>query len=72
LNIAVRQSPADEACIGLNAAEVNALRANDWFNLLPRQLQRALLQHCAIWHVPAHLGRQRQSDPLTSRHTVGP
>ena len=45
---------ADEACIGLNAAEIEALRANDWFNPLPLQVQRALLQHCAIWHVPAH------------------
>jgi CRP/FNR family cyclic AMP-dependent transcriptional regulator len=50
-----RQLPADdEEWIGLNAAEVDALRANDWFNLLPLALQRALLQHCGIWHVPAH------------------
>ena len=31
-----------------------ALRANDWFNSLPLQLQRALLKHCAVWHVPVH------------------
>ena len=48
------QALADEACIGLNAAEIEALRANNWFNPLPPQLQRTLLQHCAIWHVPAH------------------
>src|SRR2546425_8734651 len=48
-------SPADnDEWIGLNAAEVEALRTNDWFSLLPLALQRALLQHCAIWHVPAH------------------
>jgi CRP/FNR family transcriptional regulator, cyclic AMP receptor protein len=54
LNIAVRPSAPGEACIGLNAAEMKALRENDWFNPLPLQLQRALVQHCAIWHVPAH------------------
>jgi CRP/FNR family transcriptional regulator, cyclic AMP receptor protein len=54
LNNAVHPPLADEACIGLNAAEMEALRANDWFNPLSLQLQRALLQHCAIWHVPAH------------------
>lgn len=55
MNTALHQFSADdEACIGLNAAEVEALRSNDWFSLLPLALQRALLQHCAIWHVPAH------------------
>ena len=54
MSIAVRPPLADEPCIGLNAAELDALQANDWFNPLPLQLQRALLQHCAIWHVPAH------------------
>jgi len=55
VNTALRQFPAcDEEWIGLNAAEVAALRANDWFNQLPLALQRALLQNCAIWHVPAH------------------
>lgn len=54
MNIAVRPSPVDDTCIGLNAAEMEALRANDWFNTLPLPLQRALLQHCAVWHVPAH------------------
>lgn len=54
LNIAVHQSSAEEARIGLSAAELSALRANDWFSPLPLQLQRALLQNCAIWHVPAH------------------
>jgi len=54
LNNAVLPPLAAETCIGLNAAEVEALWANDWFNPLPLQLQRALLRHCAIWHVPAH------------------
>jgi len=54
LNIGVRPPLADEPRIGLSAAELDALQANDWFNPLSLQLQRALLQHCAIWHVPTH------------------
>jgi CRP-like cAMP-binding protein len=54
LNTAAHPPLADEACIDLNATELDALRSNDWFNPLPLQLQRALLQRCAIWHVPAH------------------
>ena len=54
MNIGVRPPLADEPRIGLSAAELDALQANDWFNPLSLQLQRALLQHCAIWHVPTH------------------
>lgn len=54
MNIAVHPTLADEAPIDLSAAEVDALWANEWFNPLPPPLQRALLKHCAIWHVPAH------------------
>jgi CRP/FNR family transcriptional regulator, cyclic AMP receptor protein len=54
VNTAAHSCVADEPLIGLRATELDALRANDWFGRLPLQLQRAILKHCAIWHVPAH------------------
>jgi CRP/FNR family transcriptional regulator, cyclic AMP receptor protein len=54
LNIAVQPPVTEEPSIGLAAPELDALRANPWFSALPLELQRGLLQRCAIWHVPAH------------------
>jgi CRP/FNR family transcriptional regulator, cyclic AMP receptor protein len=52
--MAVLPSSTEQACLGLTAAEAQALQGNEWFNLLSLELQQALLRHCAIWHVPAH------------------
>lgn len=54
MNTARQSSVADEPPIGLSATELDALHANEWFRRLPLQAQRAILEHCSIWRVPAH------------------
>lgn len=60
MNIVVQPPSVHEASIALKPAELDALRANPWFRALPIELQRVILQRCAIWRVPAHqtLGTQ--------------